>query len=171
MNILYEDVKIKYKTGMYGGKFLPMHKGHLYCVEQASKLCDKLYLLLFWGGVAEEYIRKSDNRKMLQIVNRFLQVTKVSLMFDNVIPRFINISTCRLPSGGEDWDAETPLVIQSCGHFDAVFSSEPSYSDYFNRAYPWADHILIDPLRKEIPISATEIRDKLSEDEQKEWII
>lgn len=162
-----------YEIGMYGGKFLPMHKGHLYCVEQASKLCDTLYLLLFWGGVGEEFIRKSDDREMFYITNRLKQMNKVSLMFDNVIPRLIDISACKLPNGNEDWDAETPLVLNIIGRQpDAVFGSEPvAYAPYFERAYPQADYIIIDAERKTVPISATMIRNEMSEEEAKKWII
>ena len=41
---------------------------------------------------------------------------------------------------------------------DVVFSSEIQYSDYFKLAYPSAKHILIDPPRINVPISATKLR-------------
>ena len=44
----------KYKTGMYGGKFLPFHLGHRYCVETAAKECETVYVIMFCGGVDEE---------------------------------------------------------------------------------------------------------------------
>ncbi|MBR6914254.1 MAG: adenylyltransferase/cytidyltransferase family protein, partial [Treponema sp.] len=28
------------KTGFFGGKFMPFHKGHLHCIEVAAKICD-----------------------------------------------------------------------------------------------------------------------------------
>ena len=37
-------MKKKYKVGMYGGKFMPFHKGHMYCVEKAASMCEKLYV-------------------------------------------------------------------------------------------------------------------------------
>lgn len=162
-----------YEIGMYGGKFLPMHKGHLYCVKQASKLCDKLYLLLFWGGSGEESIRKSDDREMLHIGNRLRQINEVSKMFDNIIPWLIDISKCKLPNGDEDWDAETPLVLDIIGRQpDAVFGSEPiAYAPYFERAYPQADYIIVDAERKIVPISATMIRNEMTEEEAEKWIV
>ena len=56
----------KFKAGMYGGKFMPFHKGHLYCVEQASKMCEKLYVILFVGGEQEIKILKKRHEKWLQ---------------------------------------------------------------------------------------------------------
>ena len=46
----------QYKTGMYGGKFMPFHKGHQYCVETAASECETVYVILFLGGADEERI-------------------------------------------------------------------------------------------------------------------
>ena len=97
-----------------------------------------------------------------------------------IIPAKIDISKCRYPNGKENWDAETPLVISKISTsneiltfngasirngafnqgqpFDYVYSSEPSYDEYFKRAYPFAEHIIIDTERNAVPISATMIR-------------
>ena len=78
----------------------------------------------------------------------------------------------RTPQGEEDWDAETPLVRKLLGnHLDAVYSSEPSYGEYFARAYPEAVHRLVDVPRIHYPISGTMIREMNDEEERKEWMI
>lgn len=109
-----------------------------------------------------------------------------------IIPAKIDISKCRYPNGKEDWNAETPLVISeisssnkilkfNCENirdgafnqsqpFDYVYSSEPSYDEYFKRAYPFAKHIIIDTERNAIPISATMIRN-MDTDIAKKYII
>ena len=106
-----------------------------------------------------------------------------------IIPAKIDISKCRYPNGKENWDAETPLVISKIATlnenltfngasirngtfnqgqpFDYVYSSEPSYSDYFKRAYPFAKHIIIDTARAAVPISATMIRNMDAETAKK----
>lgn len=106
-----------------------------------------------------------------------------------IIPAKIDISKCRYPNGKEDWDAETPLVISEISTsneiltfdcvnirdgafnqaqpFDYVYSSEPSYDEYFKRAYPFAEHIIIDTERNAVPISATMIRDMDAETAKK----
>ena len=160
----------KYKVGMYGGKFMPMHKGHLHCLEVASDMCEYVYLVMFVGGKQEEEILANDTREFLSYEERVDQLHRVAYMFDNVFPVVLDISDCRFENGEEDWDAETPIVLWELGHFDAVFGSEPSYADYFKRAYPWADYILVDPERKEVPISSTAVRN-MGEEERKEWII
>lgn len=79
--------------------------------------------------------------------------------YPNAIPVIINVGDCRNPDGTEDWDAETPLVRRVVGdRLDAVYSSEPSYGEYFKRAYPEAVHRLVDPDRLTVPVSGTAIR-------------
>ena len=40
----------RFRIGMYGGKFLPFHKGHDYCVRVAAQECETVFVLLFWCG-------------------------------------------------------------------------------------------------------------------------
>ena len=160
----------KYKVGFYGGKFLPLHIGHRYCIEVAAEQCEMVYVILFIGGVDENEI--IEGGYYCSANERFIRLSKMCAEeFTNVVPVLIDVSQCRNQDGSEDWDAETPLVIGAIGRFDAVYSSEPSYGDYFRRAYPWAEHVLVDPPRITYPISATKIRNMKEELERKRWII
>lgn len=163
-----------YRSGMYGGKFFPFHTGHLMCINHAAAMCDKLYVILFVNGEYERQVNRDnidfDIDEYLTIGRRYNLLAYTAMKFDNVVPLMIDVAKCTNPDGTEDWDAETPKVIDCCGRFDAVFSSEPSYDEYFKRAYPWADHVLIDPPREIVPISATMIRN-MNVNEAKEWII
>ena len=68
--------------------------------------------------------------------------------------------------------AETPLVREVVGNeLNAVYSSEPSYEEYFNRAYPEAIHRIVDYKRKKYPISGTKIRNMTNIKEREKWII
>ena len=53
----------KYKIGMYGGKFMPLHKGHNYCIETAASESEKVYVILFYGGSDELKILENNNLK------------------------------------------------------------------------------------------------------------
>ena len=145
----------KYKVGMYGGKFMPFHRGHLYCIERAVEECEKVYVLLFYGGNDEINILKSSCDEDLSYKKRFDIIKKVckERFGDRVIVKLIDVTNCKLENGEEDWDAETPLVLDAMGKMDAVYSSEISYGAYFKRAYPWAKHVLVDPPREVWPIS------------------
>ena len=165
----------QYKTGMYGGKFLPFHKGHKYCVDFAARECEKVYVILFWGGADEERILKDHPEEWLSVEERTKQLDKIckeAAQYAEVISVLIDITELRLPDGSEDWDAETPLVRNVLGNcLDAVYSSEESYGSYFQRAYPEAVHRLVDVKREHYPISGTQIREMKKEGERELWII
>ena len=161
----------KYKVGMYGGKFMPFHKGHLYCVQKAASMCEKLYVLLFYGNDQElEILKARPNDKWLFPEDRLRRMKEACKQFDNVIVEAIDVTNCKKEDGSEDWDAETPLVLNICGKLDAVFGSESGYTDYYSRAYPNAEYVIIDEARKTVPISGTMIRE-MNEEERKKWII
>lgn len=145
----------KFKVGMYGGKFMPFHRGHLYCIEKAVEQCDEVYVLLFYGGDEELKILKETEDTSLNFMKRFETIKQVcnEKFGDKVKVKLIDITSCKYEDGREDWDLETPLVLDAMGIMDAVYSSEYSYGAYFERAYPWAVHVLVDPPREVWPIS------------------
>lgn len=165
----------KYKIGMYGGKFIPFHKGHNYCVEYAARECETVYVILFWGSADEERILKGHPEWRLTIEERKKQLYRMceaNSHLANVIPALIDTTNLRTPEGEEDWEAETPLVRVLLGdRLDAVYSSEVSYGEYFSHAYPEAEHRLVDVPRIHFPISGTAIRNMENKEERKLWML
>lgn len=162
----------KFITGMYGGKFLPLHKGHGYCIDVAARECEIVYAILFWGGTDEERIRRECPYEWLSYDERMSHLLSIAGNYSNVTAAEIDISKLRTSDDSEDWEAETPLVRKICGgRLDSVYSSEESYSEYFSRAYPEALHRLVDVERVHFPISGTAIRNMNSEEERKKWRI
>ena len=80
-----------------------------------------------------------------------------------------NLKACGLSAPVLQQDALS--YLNACGKFDAVFGSEPDYAPYFERAYPWADYVLVDSSRTEVPISGTQIREMESLEEVNKWIV
>lgn len=162
----------KYEIGMYGGKYMPFHLGHKYCLDVAAKECEKVYLILFIGGNDEIEIRNNSFDKCLTVEERKKKIFELSKEYDNVIPSIIDVTDCKYENGEEDWDMETPLVRNLLGNkLDAVYSSEISYGEYFKRAYPEAEHRLVDPPRINYPISGTKIRKMKKKEEMKKWMV
>lgn len=157
-------------VGFFGGKFIPFHKGHLYCVDFASKICDKVYVILFDSPESRYLEHGTKIDPILTTAARCEQIKKAIANYPNVEFRFINTDECIKEDGSEDWDKETPLVIDIVGNdFKYVFSSEPSYDEYFKRAYPWATHVIVDEKRIHVPISGTEVRTMTMEEAVK-WL-
>ena len=154
-----------FKRGFYGGKFYPFHKGHQYCIQFAAEQCEELFVLLFYHCEEEEkLIRQVNDKTLLDLLasaRRIREVGEYCERIPNVkfVPldcRVMHASAIR--NGTNVWDSETEYVLGAVGDFQAVYSSEPGYEEYFKRAYPWAEHILIDVPREHVPISGTEIR-------------
>ena len=160
---------------MYGGKFLPFHIGHRYCIETAAEECETVYVIMFLGGIDEETILANHTESWLSAEERIRQMQRLCREASgkaNVIPAVIDTTDLKKQDGSEDWDAETPLVRQLVGdHLDAVYSSEESYSGYFSRAYPEAIHRLVDVKRVHYPISGTKIREMADPKEREKWMI
>lgn len=164
MHISGGDMTV-FDTGMFGGKFMPLHKGHEYCIEVASKECRTVYAILFFAESKETI-----GKEYLSPEHRWERLCALCRRFDNVIPARIDTTRMLTSDGKEDWDRETPEVLRICGRLDAVYSSEPSYGEYFARAYPGAIHRIVDAERKTVPISGTMIRG-MDEKERMRWII
>lgn len=157
--------------GFYGGKFLPMHKGHLFCIDTAAKICDHVTVIMFVGGDEEIAARKNSQSPDLEVDARTKQAQRVCDAYPNVTFRVVDVTDAKLPDGTEDWDAETPLVRRYVPRMDYVFSSEPRYDAYFKRAYPEATHIIVDSERKKYPISSTMIRAMKELKEKEKWMV
>lgn len=150
---------------------MPMHKGHLYCIDTAARQCDHVTVIMFVGGNDEMHIRQTDSDPLLQVESRFRQVQRVCQYYDNVECHLVDVSKLKYPDGSEDWDAETPLVRQFVPKMDFVYSSEPSYDAYFKRAYPEAVHVIVDEKRTAFPISGTMIRAMQTIKEKEKWMV
>lgn len=164
-------MKKKYKTGFYGGKFMPFHLGHKFCLDRCAEECETAYLIIFTNGKEELEILSENEDYNLSAEARFQKIIEIASTYDNVIPALIDVSDCKYEDGSEDWDAETPLVRMVCGdRIDAVYGSEIGYKPYFDRAYPEAEYVLVDPPRINYPISGTMCRE-MNEKERKVWIV
>lgn len=156
--------------GFYGGKFFPMHKGHLYCIDTAARQCDHVVVIMFINGDDELRAMNPDD-PTLSVDYRIEQGKRVCSMYPNVDFVVVDVIDLKLPNGDEDWDAETPLVRQYVPRMDYVYSSEPAYGEYFSRAYPEAVHVIVDAERRTFPISSTMIRAMSVLEEKEKWMV
>ena len=164
-----------YKCGFYGGKFLPFHAGHKYCIQVAAGECDRLVVIFFANSEEEtEIIQRNDSAcpDLLNESSRIEAIKRERGKYPNVEFRILDCAEMHrqaIIDGTDLWDSETQYVLDTVGEFQAVYSSEPGYDAYFKRAYTFADHRLIDPPREHVPISGTQIR-AMNKTEANRWL-
>ena len=160
-----DSIKKMYKKGFYGGKFLPFHTGHAWCIEKALESCNELYVLLFVNTNEENRVFETKNYLCpLDVLMPDYRIAAMKRFTDRYPNVHLVVMDCdeiyRKASNGNTWEMEVPFVLKSVGDdFEVVFSSEPSYDTFFRTHYPWADHVLIDPSRQHDNISGTMIRE------------
>lgn len=160
----------RFKTGFFGGKFLPFHTGHLNCILRAASQCERLFVVLMHHGPEELAFLESREREGDAEVFpvRFLTARVRELALRRELASFENIEVlsydCRAADeraaseGRHPWFYECRDMEELMGRFDAAFSSEPTYVEAFCRFYPWAEPVLLDAQRTEQPVSGTELR-------------
>lgn len=148
----------KEKIGFYGGKFFPLHKGHLDLMIKASCMVDKLYVIMFHDEQSERILCEGNTLQRKAKINyeemkprrRMEWISKALKDIDNVVIKEIS-------KGYGSWEDEAVQVREIIGRNpDVIFSSEPTYDSIFKSLYPGVEHIIFD--RELIPISATKIR-------------
>lgn len=134
------------KVGIFIGKFMPLHKGHVRSIIEAYTKCDKLYVLLCY--------KDSDPIPRFE---RELALSKLISDLDNVDHYIIDETNVpEYPNGFEIMCNKFRTVVEN--KIDYVFCGEKDYIDGFNKFMPEAEVILLDPNRSIVPISATKIR-------------
>lgn len=143
--------EMKYKVGMYGGSFDPLHVGHIHDIIRAGAMCEELYVMISWC-VGRESTSKELRYRWIYNSVRHLPNVKLIMIEDQAVSK-------------EDyntdyyWEKGAADIRETIGKpIDAVFCG----SDYlgtgrFEGLYcPESEVIYFD--RKEVPISSTDLR-------------
>ena len=132
-----------YQHGLIVGKFMPLHKGHLFLIEAAQSQAELLTIVLI--SLPDDPI--PGPMRLLWLTQT---VPGVSIVYhDAVLPKD--------ESGFGHWDDWSESIRAAVPtSIDVVFSSE----DYGVRLAKDcnAAHVLVDKARSAVPVSATQIR-------------
>lgn len=143
---------MRYKVGMYGGSFDPLHVGHIHDIIKAASLCERLYVVISWCQGRESTPKELRYRWLLNST-RHLSNVKFLLIEDEAVSKAAYNTDYFWEKGARDIKAAVgaPIDAVFCGtdykgtgRFESLYAPESAVV-YFDRA--------------EVPISSTEIRD------------
>lgn len=137
----------RYATGLIVGRFDPPHLGHSFMIERAARRCDRLVVFV-------------NSRVDRDAVPGELRAGWLDELHDDVVVTEVRHE---LDTDFDDealW-AQWMALFRARWPFEdgphAVFSSDP-YVDELARRFG-ADAVVVDPDRREVPISATMVRE------------
>lgn len=136
---------MKFKVGMYGGCFDPLHIGHIDCILQASALCEELHIILSWSKVRDRIDYKLRYRWLLDTCKHLPNVTVHC------------IEDAQSSKSEYNWEDGAIAIKAAVGKpFDVVFAgSDYRNTDIFNNLYP--NSVIWYFSRETHSISSTEI--------------
>lgn len=146
----------KYKVGMYGGSFDPLHIGHIHDIIRAAAMCEELYVMISWCEGRESASKELRYRWILNSTKHLSNV-KIIMIEDEAVSKEEYNTDYYWEKGAED-------IKNTIGKpLDAVFCGSDYYgTNRFESLYsPESEVVYFD--RAEVPISSTEIRTWASE--------
>lgn len=147
---------MRYKVGMYGGSFDPLHIGHIHDMIKAASVCEELYVVISWCSGRESTSKELRYRWILNALKHLPNV-KILLIEDQAVSK-------EEYNTDHYWEKGACDIKRAIGkRIDAVFCGDDYYgTNRFESLYtPESEVIYFE--RKEVPISSTEIREWASE--------
>lgn len=145
------------RVGFFGGKFLPLHMGHVFAITEAACMVDELYIVLSYSHLRDRNLCEQGNIPFIPFSVRLQWIT--TLTKDMVNVKVIAVEDSADSDESYNWEKGAADIKKVIGKpINVIFSSEPSYDYIFKELYPEAEHIIIDSLRSNYPISGTKIR-------------
>lgn len=146
-------------VGFIGGKFLPLHLGHVHAITQAACSCDELYVILSYSQLRDRKLCEAAGMQEMPYEVRLRWLSGLAKDMENV--HVLAVEDAADSDESYDWAQGAADIRRKIGKpIDFVFSSETAYEPIFKKLYPEAQHIIIDAHRSHVPISATRIREE-----------
>lgn len=150
------------KVGLVTGKFSPFHRGHLNLILDSATKCDILYVVISHNENLEKELYKDSkiHRMTLLEKERALAIELQDFDFIKVITlNETDYGIQNYPQGWKKWSTVVQEIVPE--HIDVIFGSDVEYTPFYKEYFPDADYRLYDCDRKNLPISATMIRDNI----------
>lgn len=146
-----------YQTGVYFGRFLPPHRGHLYQIIEASTKCQNLIVVISDNAEQTRALCEADGLPEISYRLRKQWFSQQVQDMPHIQVRVLDESDIPVyPEGWQEWSKRMREIVSA--PIDAFFVGDLSYSETLASYFPEAKVELFDPSRTRYPISATEIR-------------
>lgn len=141
---------MKYKVGMFGGSFDPLHVGHIHNIIRAASMCEELYVVLSWSENRDSICKELRYRWILNST-RHLSNVKIIMVEDKA-------SSKEEYDSDDCWEKGAEEIKKSIGkHIDVVFCGiDYIDTNRFESLYPESKVCYFH--RYNVPISSTQIR-------------
>ena len=144
-------------TGIFIGKFLPPHRGHLTSILTAYTMCDKLYVLICNRDIEDTLMCREAGLLDIPGPLRKQWLSQELQNFENI--KILLVDETGTPAYPNGWAEFSELVKKAVPEkIDLIFGGEPDYSEGFAKYFPNSDYKIIYPEHTAWPISGTEIR-------------
>lgn len=146
------------KIGVFPGKFLPPHRGHLYSIISASTKVDKLYVVVSDNKQYTKDACEESNIDNMPLIQRSRWLAQETSGLDHIEVLSLDESDIPFyPNGAKEWTEKLSDIVPE--KFHIIFGGEEEYRDIYMKHMPDIEYEVFDSNREMWPISATEIRD------------
>ncbi len=144
-------------VGMFVGKFLPPHKGHINAIKKAAKQCDKLFVVVGGDEKRNKEICDEANIPFISLETKTEWIKNELKGIENVeVISFNEEGIPTMPNGWKEWSEQLKALLNE--KIDIIFGSERSYENEYKKYFSESKYVLQDEFREEINISSTKIR-------------
>lgn len=146
-----------YKVGVFPGKFLPPHRGHINAIIQAATQVEKLYVVVSCNHDYMKQVCDEDGLRYMPLMMRARWMAKELSGFEHISVYTLDETDIpAYPEGTVPWSEKLKETIPE--EFDVIFGGEPEYQHTYMQNFPGVNYVIYDTNRERYPVSATLVR-------------
>lgn len=147
-------------TGLFVGKFLPPHLGHLDAIKKAKQNCTHLIIIVCFEPLRTQRLCDEMGVEFISLEQRAKWIKDA---INDPEVEFLTLDETGITSWPEGWEEWSKRVKKVLGNrkIDCIFGNERKYVEGYKKWFKESEYIMLDPDRKTVKISASQIRKNL----------